>query len=80
MYAAQLIAVSTPRSTPPRSPESAAPEPTATSPTPAKESTAPAQKRGGGLSIPLTIANSPANTGVAPRIRPMTEAVIRSSA
>ena len=79
-YAAHVAAVSTPKSTPPRSPESSPPEPSATSATPAKERSAPSQKRVGGDSTRAAIPKSAAKIGVAPRMSPSTEAVERSSA
>ena len=80
-YAAHVAAVSTPKSTPPRSPETSPPEPSATSATPAKERSAPSQKRRRRrLDARVAIPSSAAKIGVAPRMSPSTEAVERSSA
>ena len=79
-YAAHVAAVSTPKSTPPRSPETSPPEPSATSATPAKETSAPSQNLRGGDSSPAAIPKRAAKIGVAPRMSPSTEAVERSSA
>ena len=48
--------------------------------TPTNESTAPAQKRGGRVSVRRATPASAAKIGVAPRIRPRTDAEDRSSA
>jgi hypothetical protein len=79
-YPAHVAAVKTPRSTPPRSPDSVPPEPKATSATPANERSAPPQNRGGSDSVRNASPARPAKIGVAPRISPTTEADDFSSA
>ena len=78
-YAAQEAAVATPSAIP-FEPPAMWPEPAATRPTPPKETAAPSQNRAPGRSVPRPSPRSAAKIGVAPRISPIVEAVVPSSA
>ena len=74
-----MAAVAIPSRTPRRSPETS-PLPSATSPTPANEITAAIQKRRDSRSSPSASPITAANTGVAPRMSAIVDAVVFSSA
>ena len=79
-YAAHVAAVESPSRIPPMLAVVSPPLPAATKPTPTNEMSAAAQNRGVGTSVPSASPKSAAKIGIAPRTRPIVEAVVTSSA
>ena len=79
-YAAQVAAVERPSRIPARLLVVSPPEPAATSPTPTADTSAATQKRRVGRSLPSASPRSAAKIGIAPRTRPIVDAVVTSSA